>query len=272
MPKVSVIIPCYNQAQYLNESIDSVLASTMQDFEIIVVNDGSTDLESQKILHNMKKPKTTIIHQENMGLVGARNTAIKHAHGKYILPLDSDDKISPDFLEKASDYLDQNPDAGIVGGQTEFFGTKSGIWDMGTYSYLQMLRVNILVCSHMFRRDDWETVGGYNPNMKYGLEDWNFWLDILSLGRKVHQFDQVMFYYRKHPDSMITTIQKERHHQMVMQVIENHIDVYKKHPLIMQRLSGNLSLQTRALDFVVRMFCLLIPFKSIRHKIKDSFR
>ena len=272
MPLVSVIIPCYNQAQFLHSAIESVLASTMQDFEIIVVDDGSTAPESKRILRELNMPKTTVINQQNMGLVGARNTGIRYARGKYILPLDSDDKISNRFLELATQFMESHKNYGIVGGKTELFGAKSGVWDLPKYSWPDILKENLLVCTNMFRRSDWVRVGGYNPNMKYGLEDWNFWLDIISLGREVYQFDDVLFYYRKHSESMITNIQENRRQQMKNQIIANHLETYKKYPMIMQRVSGNLSVGTRLQDFFVRMICLLIPYQPYRHKIKDFFR
>jgi glycosyltransferase involved in cell wall biosynthesis len=101
MPKISVIIPCFNQGPYLDEAVDSVLAQTFQDFEILVVDDGSTDAETIKILRDFARPKTRIIRTENQGLSAARNNGIREAMGEYILPLDADDKIGPGYLEDA---------------------------------------------------------------------------------------------------------------------------------------------------------------------------
>ena len=100
-PTVSVVIPCYNQGQYLDEAVESVISQTYQDFEIIIINDGSNDLETIEILKNYQKPKTRIIHTENQGVIAARNRAIEAAQGKYILPLDADDKIGNTYLEEA---------------------------------------------------------------------------------------------------------------------------------------------------------------------------
>jgi len=95
MALVSVIIPCYNQGQYLTESIGSVLASDHQKIEIIVVDDGSTDPETCRILGGLDYPKTRLIRRENGGLAAARNSGIAAAQGRYILPLDADDRIGP---------------------------------------------------------------------------------------------------------------------------------------------------------------------------------
>lgn len=273
MPKVSVIIPCFNQAEFLEECVNSVLQQTMQDFEIIVVDDGSTDKNTLKILNKFKKPKTVIIKQKNMGLVGARNTGIKHAKGKYILPLDCDDKIAPVFLEKCSNYMDANDNCGICGGLTEFFGDKTGVWDLPKYSFPEFLQGNVLVCTHMFRKADWKKIGGYNPNMKYGLEDWNFWLSVIEMGRTVHQFDEVMFYYRKHGETMVANLSKstEHHAQMLKQIVENHRQTYARYPKYIYQLTGKKTLKIKIKNFLIRFLCLFIPTRNVRHKIKDFF-
>ena len=273
MPKISVIIPCFNQAEFLEECVDSVLQQTMTDFEIIVVDDGSTDEKSKEILDAFKKPKTKIIRQQNMGLVGARNTGVKNARGKYILPLDCDDKISPNFLELCSKYMDKNKNCGICGGLTEFFGSKTGVWDLPKYSFPEILLGNRMVCTHMYRKTDWEKVGGYDPNMKYGLEDWDFWLSIIELGRDVHQFDEILFYYRKHGNTMIHNLSKQRNHhiQMLKQIVKNHKKTYKQFPEFERRLLNKKTTIQKLKNFLLRILCLLVPFRSWRHKIKDFF-
>lgn len=226
MPKVSIIIPCYNHGEYLDDAVGSVLNQTFKDLEIIIVNDGSTDEKTIEILKNFNKPNTKIINTTNQGLATARNTGIKNSSGKYILPLDADDMINQHYLEKAVNILENNENTGIVGPTTEFFGTQKGYFDIPKYKFPDILAGNCLVCSCLFRRDDWEKVGGYNPNMIYGWEDWDFWLSIIELGRDVYQIDEVMFYYRKHDTSMITNLIDEKQNSMINQIIKNHIDLY----------------------------------------------
>lgn len=267
MAKVSVIIPCYNQGKYIKECLDSVMNQTFQDFEVIVINDGST--EDTDVFTTLNYPKTKIIHQENKGLVSARNTGISVATGEYILPLDADDKIKPIFLEKAVAILDNNPNIGIVGGKTEFFGIKDGVWDLEPYHFPDILKRNYLVCSCMFRRSDWEKVGGYNPNMIYGLEDWDFWLSLIEMGKKVHQFEDVFLCYRQHQTSMITELKKARAKKMIEQVVENHIDLYNNYPKIKNNLLGIVPLSCKIKKVVFRIISLVVPVKSLRHKIRS---
>ena len=107
-PIVSIIIPCYNHGKYIDEAVDSVLKQTFQTFEIIIINDGSNDEFTNKKLENYSRPNTQVITTANQGLSLARNTGIKMAQGKYILPLDADDKIHPEYLSKAINIIDSS--------------------------------------------------------------------------------------------------------------------------------------------------------------------
>src|SRR4030066_1926561 len=130
MPRVSVIMPCYNLGQYLNEAVESVLSQTFQDFEIIIVNDGSTDEFTNKLLANYNKPKTRVLTTDNEGLPSARNNGIKISSGEYICCLDADDKYHPEFLEKTVPVLmnDMAHEYGFVTTWAQFFGNQNYIW------------------------------------------------------------------------------------------------------------------------------------------------
>ena len=231
MPKVSVIIPCYNHGAYLDKAVQSVLDQTFQDYEIIIVNDGSTDQDTIKILKYYNRPKTAVIHTDNQGSSSARNNGIKISQGDYILPLDADDKIGNTYLKDAVQILETQPDIGIVYCEAEFFGDRTGKWELTDYTLQKILVFNMIFCCAMFRRVDWETVGGYNPNMVYGLEDWDFWLSLLALGRKVHKIEKVLFFYRFNKKSMIQNLGKERKKavQTLSQGYLNHKPFYETH-------------------------------------------
>lgn len=227
MSKISVIIPCYNQGEFLEESVNSVLNQTFKDFEIIIVNDGSTDEKTIEILNKFDKPKTRIINTSNQKLSSARNNGIKEASGKYILPLDADDVVGPDYLELANNVLDENLGIGIVYCNAEYFGAMQGCWELPPYSFPDILLSNCIFCSSLFRKSDWEKVGGYNPNMIYGFEDWDFWLSLIELGVLVCKIDKVMFYYRKHEtDSMLQALGGMNVLSMRKQILENHKNLY----------------------------------------------
>ena len=120
--KVSIIIPCYNQGQYVDDAVSSCLAQTYDNIEIIIVNDGSTDKFTNDFLSKYQRPKTKVINKRNEGLAEARNTGINNATGKYILPLDADDKIAPTYVEKAVQIIEQDESVGIVYCLAEYFG------------------------------------------------------------------------------------------------------------------------------------------------------
>ena len=227
MPKVSVIIPCFNQGAYLDEAVESVLAQTFQDFEILVVDDGSTDEATIKMLKDYARPKTRVIHTDNQGLSMARNNGIREARGDYILPLDADDKIGPGYLEEAVRILDQHRDIGIVYCEAAFFGMRTSHWHLPDYTSDHLLLQNIIFCSAFFRRKHWEKVGGYNINMVYGWEDWDFWLSLIHLGVKVYRIPQVLFFYRLREESMSHAMDEKKQFIMRLHAILNHQDLYK---------------------------------------------
>jgi glycosyltransferase involved in cell wall biosynthesis len=226
MPKVSVIIPCYNQGAYLNVAVESVLAQTYRDFEIIVVNDGSTDESTNRLLSNFRKPMTRVLHTPNQGLAMARNNGISEATGEYILPLDADDKIAPTYLEKAVQVIETRPEVGIVYCQAETFGAVTGPWLAAEYSLRGMLLGNLIFCSALYRKEDWQAVGGYKPNMAHGWEDWDFWLSLIELGRAVHRIPEVLFYYHVKEVSMTKSMDVAKRVDMHMQVMGNHKALY----------------------------------------------
>ena len=228
-PLVSIIIPCYNQGQYLEETVDSVLAQTYNEIEIIIVNDGSTDSYTNKLLENYQRSKVRVITTKNQGLAEARNTAIAEAEGIYILPLDADDRVAATYCQRAVDIISKDTTVGIVHGETEYFGERAGLRYDPPFSLRAMLQRNIILCSSLFRREDWERVGGYNANMKHGGEDWDFWLSIIELGKEVVKIPEVMFYYRIRSGSMARSIDQEKFRILRRQIVKNHAQLYADH-------------------------------------------
>jgi len=228
MPKVSIIIPCYNQGAYLEESVGSALAQTFQDFEIVIVDDGSTDPETVRILADYERPRTRVIHTDNKGLSAARNNGVRESKGEYVLPLDADDKIGPDYLVDAVRILDGHPEIGIVYCEAAYFGVKGGRWALPEYSLDKILSHNVIFCSALFRKADWEAVGGYNVNMVYGWEDWDFWLSLIHRGLKVYRIPRVHFFYRLKELSMIQAMDEEKQFFMRLHAIFNHQDLYQR--------------------------------------------
>lgn len=229
MSKVSVIIPCYNQGKYIDEAVSSVLSQTYKSFEIIIVNDGSTDKFTNELLKTYSRPKTRIIFTRNRGVSTARNLAISESKGEYILPLDADDKIAPEYLEKAMHFFENDivGDVGIVYCLAEFFGKKSGLWNLPEFSFEEILLRNMIFCSAFFRKSDWQKVGGYNDNMKDGYEDWDFWLSLIEAGVGVYKIPDVLFYYRIKRGSRCNAMSEKEKFEMRLQIFDNHEKLYR---------------------------------------------
>jgi glycosyltransferase involved in cell wall biosynthesis len=237
MPRASVVIACYNQGRYLDEALDSALAQTHEDLEIVIVNDGSTDPATNEKTRSLRRPRTRVIHTENQGLPAARNTGIRAAQGQYILPLDADDRLAPGYLEKAVAVLEARPEVGIVYSEAEYFDGQSGKWEMPPYALSEMLLHNLIHCSAVFRKADWERVGGYKPLMKHGWEDWEFWLSLLELNREVHRIPETLFFYRRKPESMIAEMARlpERIEYSFEQVFLHHLRLYAQYAPVLFR-------------------------------------
>lgn len=208
---VSVIVPCYNQAIYLSDALESLLQQTYQNWEAIVVNDGSSDNTEGIALEYAKKyPKIKYVAKENGGLSSARNKGIECAKGEYILPLDADDMLKPEYMEKAMDAFEKSPQLKLVYCQGLFFGAKTGLWENLHYSgYKNQLLWNSIFCSAFYKKSDWEKVGGYDENMRKGHEDWEFFIRLLNGEGLVCQIQAPLFCYRIKDVSMITMATKK---------------------------------------------------------------
>lgn len=201
-PLVSVIIPCYNYGRFVSNAVNSVLVQTLQDFEIIVVDDGSTDPETVEVLDRLDFPKVTLLRQTNAGLPSARNAGIKQARGHYICCLDADDTLEPTYLEKCVGALESNPGIGLAYSWLELYGDESGYWETADLDPERLLLTNHIIVSAVFRRADWQRSGGYSPEMRGGYEDWEFWLRLASLGIRGKAIPEPLFRHYRHGRTM----------------------------------------------------------------------
>jgi len=227
---VSVIIPCYNHGQFLPDALESVRTQSAPPAEVIVVNDGSTDPATLRVLTGLRGPELTVIHTPNRGPAAARNAGITIARGKYILPLDADDRISPNFLEKTVEVLDQNPAVGIVYPRTEFFGEKTGHFEILPYEFPAILLDNRIVNSSLYRKVDWEAAGGYDEEMVIGWEDYEFWLSIIGLGRDVVHAAEAVLHYRQSSGSRnVGMLAHDAAIACYAKIFRNHLPLYADH-------------------------------------------
>lgn len=192
---VSIIIPCYNQAQWLHEAIESAIRQTYNNIEVIVVNDGSPDNASDIA----KKYPVILLEQNNRGLCNARNNGIKASHGKWILTLDADDVIDKDYIKKTIGKAD------VVSTTLKTFGTENIIWQPpnDTPVYNNFLEFNQIHCCSLFKREIFDKIGGFDENMKDGYEDWDFWTRAAYYKYTFKVIREPLFLYRKHGQSFL---------------------------------------------------------------------
>ncbi len=197
MKLVSIIIPCYNQAQYIDECLQSVLDQTYQNWECVIVNDGSTDNTADISKKWIEKDiRFFYFEKKNGGVSSARNYGIKKSKGIYILPLDGDDYISDNYIETCVTELEADTNLKLVYGGAEKFGMVDEQWDLPEYSFDRLKQYNMIFCTAMYRKSDVEQIGGYDENMLYGIEDWEFWMNFLKKGGLVKRNKNCTFYYR----------------------------------------------------------------------------
>jgi glycosyltransferase involved in cell wall biosynthesis len=227
-PKVSVIVPCHNLGKYLHECVDSVLNQTFRDFEIIVVDDGSTDVETIEALQRLESLDLQIIRTANRGLVSARNLGISKAQGSYICCLDADDTYHPEFLERTAFILDRDSGGGIgiVTTWVNVLGVESRLWETARYDVPELLANNVIHVASLFRKGCWEEVGGYSANLA-GYQDWDFWISIVAKGYIWETLEEPLFNYRIRKGSMVSKSNLIRL-DLYKTIIENNFTFFKE--------------------------------------------
>lgn len=213
--RFSVIIPSYNQEKYLSDAIDSVVDQTFKDFELIVVNDGSTDRSFgiAQSYHGVK-----VVDQVNKGLSSARNTGIMNATGEWCVFLDADDIMAPNYLETVDRAIKENPEADVIAPSLKEFGMSDNTVILMPNPTLEDFRVgNRLGYCQAIRKSALLEVGGYSPRMAEGYEDLHLSCVLLSRGKMVVTLPDVLWLYRTKEQSMITTA-REHHGKLLAQI------------------------------------------------------
>ena len=228
MKLVSIVIPCFNAGQYLDEAVQSALGQTWADLEVVVVDDGSTDADTLRLLETAHWPRTRIFHQSNAGPAAARNYAIEEARGEYILPLDADDSIEPKYVEKAVAVLGSRPNVGCVYCKAMKFGAEEGPWELPPYRLEELVIDNVIFVTALFRKSDWEVIGGFDEKLRHGVEDYDFWVRMVASGKQVVQLDECLFNYRVQAESRTTRFQDGLNEKVATyaEVFRNNKDFY----------------------------------------------
>jgi glycosyltransferase involved in cell wall biosynthesis len=226
---VSIIIPCFNDYEYIEACIDSVRNQTYSNIEIIVIDDGSDQTTKEKL--NTIRPKIDVlITQKNQGQAKARNEGIKKAKGEIICPIDSDDTIDCSFLEKTVNYL--KGDVRVVGTCLNLINEKNNKIDIfvpagGDYKDF-LFKNAISGPGVLYRKDDVLTISGYDESMKAGWEDWDFNLRLMCLGGRTHIVNEPLYNYLKRQQSTTSKANTKKNELFKFMYLK-HQELYKQH-------------------------------------------
>lgn len=213
MPIVYIIVPCYNQAHFLQECIESIRAQTFSDWKCIVVDDASTEGSPSEIVKTINDDRVWCVrHDQNKGLAASRNTGFKLSESEFVVTVDSDDMLSPDFLKTLLGHLSGGWDYDCAFGDIQLFGKMCGVLKSCIREDGHMVSQQwIPGAGVIMRRKLWEKVGGYCENevLRAGNEDWDFWLSAIERGIKVIHIPEPLYHYRKHLNSMSCQLRTE---------------------------------------------------------------
>jgi glycosyltransferase involved in cell wall biosynthesis len=208
-PGVSIVLPTYNQARYLPAALEGVLAQTYSDWELIVVNDGSTDGTAEVLAGYQQQTDFTLIEQENQGLPRALNAGFSRARGRYLTWTSSDNVMMRDMLQVLVRALDDNPDVGLV--YADFYLVDDQGGDLGRFNTVAydphwLLYTNLVHCCFLYRRRCMERIGEYDPEFSYS-EDWEYWVRMSQYCR-MKRVPQALYRYRLHEESLTGDIER----------------------------------------------------------------
>jgi len=233
-PKITVLLPVYNGDKYLRESIESILKQTFNNFELIIINDGSTD-NSLKIAKSFNDPRIKIINnKKNLGIIKSLNIGLSQAKGKYIARLDADDISLKNRLETQYSFLEKNKDIILIGGwaeiindKGEYIRKKTPVTSFEQIKYWAMFIGNPFIHSSVFfRKDNIKSIGGYSHNYKH-VEDYDLYLRLIKNGYKIINLPEIFIKYRIHDQSIgQSRDSKKEQNANVKKIIFNNINHY----------------------------------------------
>lgn len=229
---ITVVTPFYNSGEFFTQTFVSVLAQSLQNWEWVIVDDGSTDTSSLLRLAEYAKQdgRIKVVRQENAGTAAARNTGFNNALGRYICLLDHDDMIEPTYLEKCVWFLDSNTEFSFCNSYNVIFGSQEFLWTQGFERGKGYLQANSAPPIAVIRRETFEAVGGFDATIKILYEDWDFWLKMANMGYWGFTINEYLQWYRK--------LEAGRYEQILKSGYDNSdfaVSMQKKYPGLSKR-------------------------------------
>lgn len=227
--EVSIIIPCFNHGLFIDDAINSIKQLKNIDYEVIIIDDGSTDPLTLSKLEELKIVGYQVISHTNKGPAYSRNAGIKIAQGKYILPLDADNKIKPEYIYKGVEIL-KGGQYDIVYANPIFFGEAHISREFKTKAFdgNDLFVYNYIDTCALFKKEVWDNIGGYDENMPFYQEDWEFWVHAFVKGYRFYHLDEELYFYRVLSNSITTGVETEKSDQNHNYILRKHISAFAK--------------------------------------------
>ena len=260
---ISVIIPCFNQGIFLEEAISSLNIHKYTNlFEVIVVNDGSTDAITLTKLSELSSRGIQILNQDNLGLAAARNAGVQHSKCKYVLPLDCDNKIVPEIFIEAAKLMEQNAGIDMVYTDAYYFGQREGEWVVGPFDGKKLLFDNYVDACTLIRKSTLLELGMYETEMPFmGHEDWELWVNFYLNNKHIVYLPKKGFYYRVRQDSMSVTSSNPNRDK-------NKLYIYLKHPDLIAKKIYSLEYDIDILNKKIKSFEHYIKNRKVKAILK----
>ncbi|MCC7062345.1 MAG: glycosyltransferase family 2 protein [Planctomycetes bacterium] len=227
-PEVAVVVPCYRYAHLLPEAVRSVVAQTWQNLHIVIVDDGSPDdtaVVAERLIAEFPNRRIELVRQPNLGLATARNNGVRLTRAAFVLPLDADDELVPNAIERLM-VVQQATGADVVTPLGRTFGDEDRQLVTLPVTSSRLCAGNCLVYSSLYRRELFDRIGGYTLNVP-GYEDWDFWLAGFERGAKFAHVPEELFRYRRHGTTMLTTSDQKAMHLRAT-IVSNHPRLYAR--------------------------------------------
>jgi len=229
-PSVSVIVTCRDLGRFLPEALASVYRQTYQDFEVVVVDDGSTEARTREVLAAINEPRTRVMRTESVGLSGARNAGIRSTTSPFVTSLDADDRFAPTLLERSMEAFAATPDLGFVSHWLRTFGDETWEWTPEQCDLAALLHANTVNGAAVVRRACFDAVGGFDEAMRDGCEDWDFWISVVEAGFAGTIVPAFLYEYRRRPDSMSRLMMEgEGHARLYAYLARKHAASFRQH-------------------------------------------
>ncbi|MND25624.1 Hyaluronan synthase [compost metagenome] len=202
-PLLSVVIPCFNHGEYLQRALASLAQQSFQDFEIILVDDGSDDPSTLALLAALEVSGLTLLTQPNRGPSAARNAGIDRALGRFICCLDADDQLAPTYLEKCLLLLEGNLGIRLAYSWVRLMGGEHRLHRAADFDPGLLRYFNSICVSAVFHREDWQFAGGFDEAREAMFEDWDFWLGLAERGVRGKVIREPLLFYQRQTGSRL---------------------------------------------------------------------